>query len=108
MKANDLEKRIVFVRSTYCNSKNDTSLKDLMAKYKLDSAVLKVDGAASIKKLLSEDDDSLKMFKRIQILYEGSPDEIQKRLEAAGFKVTLQKRALKGINGNTGFVCAEL
>ena len=35
-------------------------------------------------------------------------DEIQKRLEAAGFKVTLHKRALKNVNDNTGFVCAEL
>ncbi|MCL4453632.1 hypothetical protein [Ferroplasma sp.] len=108
VKANDLEKRVLVIRSTYCNGKNDVSLKDLMAKYKLDSAVLKVDGAASIKKLLSEDDDSLKMFKRIQILYEGSPDEIKNRLEAAGFKVSLQKRALKSVNPDTGFVCAEL
>jgi hypothetical protein len=107
IKANDLEKRITISSATYCGGKKDSSLKELVQKYKIDSGVLKADGGESIKKLLSEDNENLKLFKRIQILYEGSPGEIVKKLEDAGFKTHIQERVLKDAIGNTGFVCAE-
>jgi len=108
VKANDLEKRIIISSATYCGGKKDLSLKELAEKYKIDSGVLKVDGENSIKKLLTESNENLKIFKRIQILYEGSYSEIEKKLQDAGFKTHIQKRALKETDSNTGFLCAEL
>ena len=57
---------------------------------------------------MSEDNQILKIFKRIQVLFEGSSDDIEKKLQDAGFKTHIDKRALKDGTGNTGFVCAEL
>ncbi|ARD84662.1 hypothetical protein [Ferroplasma acidiphilum] len=107
VKANDLEKRIVISNATYCGGKKDLSLKELAEKYGIDSGVLKVDGENSIKKLLAEDNESLKIFKRIQILYEGSYADIEKKLQEAGFKTHIEKRALQNLAGDTGFICAE-
>ncbi len=108
IKANDLEKRITISSATYCGGKKDLSLKELAEKYKIDSGVLKIDGENSIKKLLSEDNESLKIFKRIQILHEGSYGEIENKLKDAGFKTHIEQRGLKNVSGDTGFVCAEL
>lgn len=54
-----------------------------------------------------EDNESLKIFKRIQILYEGSYADIEKKLQEAGFKTHIEKRALQNLAGDTGFICAE-
>ena len=108
VKANDLENRISVSSATYSGGEKDLSLKELAEKYEIDSGVLKVDGENSIKKLMSEDNQILKIFKRIQVLFEGSSDDIEKKLQDAGFKTHIDKRALKDGTGNTGFVCAEL
>ncbi|WP_337860196.1 hypothetical protein [Ferroplasma sp.] len=107
IKANDLEKRIIVSSATYCGGNKDLSLKELGVKYQIDSGVLKLNGKNSINKLLSEDNESFKIFKRIQILIDGPSEEIVKKLQDAGFKTHIQPRTLKDIAGGTSFVCAE-
>jgi FkbM family methyltransferase len=108
VKANDLEKRIVISNATYCGGKKDLSLKELAEKYRIASGVLKLNSKNSINKLLSEDNESLKIFKRIQVLIEGPSEELEKKLQSVGFKTHIQKRSLKDVAGGTSFVCAEL
>ncbi len=107
IKGNDLENRITVVNAGYTGSKRLVSLKDIFEKYKLDSAVLKIDDDAAVEKFLTEDDETVNKLKRIQILYHGSQDKLKEKLEKDGFKITTMKRKIKSFVNDGEFICAE-
>ncbi|MEM0140061.1 MAG: hypothetical protein QXZ44_05570 [Ferroplasma sp.] len=107
IKVNDLEKRVNVINGTYAGKENDIVLKDLLNKYKIKSAVLKIDDINSIAKLLNEDNDTLRVFSRMQILYSGNEAAVKEKLESAGFKVSILPRKLKDANTDSKFIFAE-
>ncbi len=98
IKANDLEKRITLLNNSYGK---DITLNDIIKKYKLDSAVLKIDSSEGEKALIDEEENTLKMFKRMQILCHNDYNELKNKLENCGFTVTIEKEKNYGKNINS-------
>lgn len=70
------------------------SLKTVINQYNLPEAVLKMDCEGCEVNLMNESDDTLRLFKRMQIEYHYGYENLKVRLEKAGFKVdyTLPKK----------------
>jgi len=77
---------------------NDITLKDIINKYKFDTSVLKMDSSDGEKALLNEEEDTLKTFKRMQILCHNDYNELKNKLESYGFTVTVEKEKVYGKN----------
>ncbi len=95
IKTNDLEDRITLLNNSYGN---DITLKDIINKYKFDTAVLKMDSSDGEKALLNEEENTLKTFKRMQILCHNDYNELKNKLENYGFTVTVEKEKVYGKN----------
>ena len=76
------------------------SLKTILANYKIDSALLKMDCEGCEYNLLNEDDITLKKFKRIQIEYHYGYEKLKYKLEGAGFKCKYTKPVSGANNKN--------
>lgn len=63
------------------------SIKTLLDKYSIDSALLKMDCEGCEYNLLDEDNDTLRRFKRIQIEYHYGYERLKNKFEEAGFKL---------------------
>ena len=99
IKSNDLQNRITLLNNSYGE---DITLKDIIKKYKFASSILKMDSTSGEKALLNEEEDTLKLFKRMQILCHNDYTELKNKLENLGFTVTVEKEKTydKNINSN--------
>lgn len=86
------------------------SIKTLLAKYNIDSALLKMDCEGCEYNLLDEDNGTLRKFKRIQIEYHYGYERLKDRLEKAGFNLKYTEPVLGANNKNMrmGYIYAKM
>ena len=85
------------------------SIKTLLDKYSIYSALLKMDCEGCEYNLLDEDNDTLRRFKRIQIEYHYGYERLKNKFEEAGFKLRYTEPVLGANNENMhmGYIYAE-
>ncbi|MGC8726264.1 MAG: FkbM family methyltransferase [Thermoplasmata archaeon] len=90
------------------------SLNTLVNRYNINSAVLKMDCEGCEYSLLTENDDILKTFKKIQIEYHYGYKNLKEKLERCGFKVEYTKpikiynKIGKVHNMNVGYIYGKI
>lgn len=90
------------------------SLSTLINKYNISSAILKMDCEGCEYNLLTEDDNVLKTFKKIQIEYHYGYKNLKEKLEKCGFNVKytepvkIYNKYAKNHSMKVGFIYAEI